>query len=309
MSLGFIRPESPADRTRAYAQSELVLEYIIERFGADAPGRLLGVFGGSVTEREAWPDILGISVEDFDRDYGAWAEDRFAEVGLRPARSVGDIAIDDAIQDAGGADAVRDRLAALASGFSTSSWSSGGAVEWEPLEMPSLTEENLERWLSANPGHPDLLEIVARNAVERSGGVPDESHIDLLESYIASRPIDPWPHLMLVRVYRESGRDVDAASHLAWLDAREVNSPLYAAALARTWAGEGDWDDALSVAVRATRLEPFDPEHREVAAEVALRLGEYGVAREQIVALIAIEPERDVHRRRLEAVDALLAGG
>lgn len=307
MSLGFIRPESPEDRTRAYAQSEFVLEYVIERFGADAPAELLGVFREGITEREAWDRVLGVSVETFDRDFGVWAEERFAEVGLRVVRSVDDIAIEAGFQDAGGAQVLRGRLSLMASGLALriAGGGLGGEEGWGGFERSAVTEENVERWLALYPEHPDLLELASRNAVQRSGGVADLSHVELLERYLESRPIDDWPHLQLLRVYRDAEQPLLAARHLAWLDAREVNSPVYASALARIRAGESDWAGALSDAVRASRKEPFDPEHREVVAEVALRLGAFSVAREALEALIAIEPDRAVHVRRLAALERL----
>lgn len=310
MSLGFIRPDTPADRTRAYAQAEFVLEYIVERFGEESPAQLLRVFREGSTERDAWPRVLGLSVEVFDADFGRWAEDRFGEVGLRPDISIETIIARSAIESSGGIDVVTARLASLASGtaLELSAGGASGDADWEGLTIPSITEENIDGWVEQYPTNPDLLEISARNAVQRSGGVPDESHIDVLTRYIQARPIDDWPHLQLVRVFLDAGRDLEAAEHLAWLDEREVNSSLYASALARIRAGVGDWTGALEDAQRATRREPFDPEHREAVAEIALRLADYELARSALEVLELIEPQQTVHTRRLEALDALQQG-
>ena len=43
---------------------------------------------------------------------------------------------------------------------------------------------------------------------------------------------------------------------------------------------------------------------RELAAEVAVRTGDWAEAERHVRALTRIEPDREIHRRRLEAIRA-----
>ncbi|MCK6476828.1 MAG: hypothetical protein L6Q35_08360, partial [Phycisphaerales bacterium] len=66
-----------------------------------------------------------------------------------------------------------------------------------------------------------------------------------------------------------------------------------------------DFAKAFEKAQRASRIAPFDPSIRELAATVVIQAKDFGAARRHIEALIAIEPDRSVHRKRLEALEKL----
>ncbi|MGA1223224.1 MAG: hypothetical protein ACO31E_01515 [Phycisphaerales bacterium] len=62
---------------------------------------------------------------------------------------------------------------------------------------------------------------------------------------------------------------------------------------------------ALAAAERAVRMNPFDPTVRELAAAVAVEGGAFARARLHIEALSALEPDRPLHRTRLERLKQL----
>ena len=80
------------------------------------------------------------------------------------------------------------------------------------------------------------------------------------------------------------------------------HTAAYAVALARRYAANGDWPRAMMKAERTTHVAPFDADYRELAAEVAIRFGDWQAAIRHIEALIKIEPDREIHQRRLEAI-------
>jgi hypothetical protein len=53
-------------------------------------------------------------------------------------------------------------------------------------------------------------------------------------------------------------------------------------------------------------MNPFDASVRELAAAIAIEAGQLPAARVHVKALTVLEPDRDIHRRRLERVDQLL---
>lgn len=69
ITFGFIRPSNHDDWTLAYCQSEIYVDYMRSRFGADCIGKLLA----AIAERKSLPDAiqqaLGVDVADFERGY------------------------------------------------------------------------------------------------------------------------------------------------------------------------------------------------------------------------------------------------
>jgi tetratricopeptide (TPR) repeat protein len=174
-----------------------------------------------------------------------------------------------------------------------------------PVEEPTgPTPEMIEHWLAKYPEHPQVLEVAVSAALEKAAGKPTPEMIPLLERYAAARPVDPLPHKLLARLFLDGapGGAAAAIPHLEYLDAREQHSNAFAMELAQRYAETGDWSKATVAAERATRIAPYDPRARELAARVAIKRGEMGEAERHIVALTKIEPDRQLHRTRLEAL-------
>ncbi len=87
---GFIRPKRPNDRQLAYAQSEWMCEYLVERFGYDSINPMLDLYRRGRTQDEVFVDRLGIEPTAFDRDFGKWARAVATEWGfdLTPPENV-----------------------------------------------------------------------------------------------------------------------------------------------------------------------------------------------------------------------------
>jgi tetratricopeptide (TPR) repeat protein len=78
----FMRPKRATDRQMAYAQSEWMCEYIIERFGYDVIGEMLDSFRGGQRQPQVFAELLGVAPEEFDRDFHTWAKKRVAGWGF-----------------------------------------------------------------------------------------------------------------------------------------------------------------------------------------------------------------------------------
>ncbi len=70
---GFMRPRKPSDRQMAYAQSEWMIEYIVERFGYDSIAAMIRQFRAARTQPQVFEDIFHLKIEEFDRQFGEWA--------------------------------------------------------------------------------------------------------------------------------------------------------------------------------------------------------------------------------------------
>ncbi len=318
----FVRPKRPSDRALAYAQAHWMVEYMDQRFGESALVRLLGLYFQGVRETQAIPQALGVSRQEFVASFLEWAGRRVAEWGLAPTPPLE--ALEDRLRAADPELAARTatsqqaRLDAIARaladriGAPASPRRKGRqaltADRWPPLIKPpvEIDDATLDAWLVEYPGHPDLLEIRLRRQIEQRGA-PDPAMVELLDRYAQARPVDPFPHKMLVQIWLASDTPQRAIEHLEALDRLEQKSPVFAMKLAELYRSAGDLQKALEKATRAVQISPYDADYREIAAASAIQAGQLDLARMHVHAMTLIEPDEPRHRERLEAIDRLVA--
>jgi tetratricopeptide (TPR) repeat protein len=186
--------------------------------------------------------------------------------------------------------------------------------EWPPKPMPQVEFDSatVKAFLAEFPDHPDLVEILLRRA--RSAGASDSNETRaLLERYAKLRPVDPFPHRVWAKLATDASGSLDAGGdpaafgHLRELDLRADKDNVFALAIARNRRAARDLPAALASAERAARMNPFDPSVRELAAAIAVEGKRYDRAEVHIEALVALEPDRPLHRQRLERLKALSA--
>ncbi len=310
INVAFVRPEKPTDRAQAYAQGHWMYEFMEERFGADAPLRLMDLYARGLREDAAMRSVLGLTQEDFLAEFREWARADVKTWGFLAEPSVDEIRRRAFFAGPEGAALARSVLERAARAAVCGVAGLGGAPVAIP-DPPEPTRPLVEAWLAEHPGHPDLLALLVQSELAESGGAPTPVNAPLIEAYAAARPVDPAPHrlLALLRLSAPEGERAAAIPHLEYLDAREQDSPAFAVELARRYAGLGQWGPAGERAERATQIAPFDAGHRELAATIALQARDYDAADRHIRALIALEPDRPVHLRRLEALQRLREGG
>lgn len=311
INIAFVRPRRPSDRSQAYAQGHWMYEYICARFGERAPLDLMDKYAAGVREEEAFSSVLGIGRTQFFEDFKKWARNQVVEWGMLPPEGDPTLKALLARQTLTKPDLEPERRSAL------ERIASGKEEENdEDVELVEATPELVKSLLEAHPRHPDVLELAVDDAVKAAGGKASPDMVPLIERYARARPVDPKPHRLLARMYLEAaGADASqlaaqaaaAIPHLEFLDAREQKSPTLAMELARRHAAIGDMDKAKLKAERATQLSPFDPRPRELAATIALQRKDVVSAERHIVALTKIEPDREIHARRLEALGRMKA--
>lgn len=279
INIAFVRPKGPNDRTLAYAQGHWMYAFMVERFGPEAPLRLMDEYARGRTQAEAFADVLGMSEESFLEAFKPWARNEAIAWGLMLPE---------------GMPSLRDLRKTL---------------DATPGAPGTLTLEQVDAWLTEYPGHPEVTALGAELARRAAQGEINELVAERLEALTLVRPEDPAPRRDLVRFYLITESPIRAIPHLQWLDAREQNSPAYASELARQAAMAEDWALAHAKAERATRIAPYDAETREFAAAMAIKAGSLADARRHILALITLEPDREIHTRRLSALDDLERGG
>ncbi len=285
INLAFIRPKKPTDRGQAYAQGHWMYQFIVDRWGADAPLRLMDRYAAGEREASAFETVLGVDSAAFLEQFTAWARQDLIDHGLLLPEGVPSVT------------AMLDADRALSS-------------DADAQKKIKPDADFVDRWLEKHPNHPDLLRLRLAQLRAQAPSDTELILIDPLEAYAAARPIAEEPHRLLARIYLGSddhATRLGAIEHLEFLDAREQRSAAYAIELARLYASASEWDLASAKSERATTIAPFDADVRELAARIAIKSGRLGDAERHILALTQIEPDRELHTRRLEAVRGMMS--
>lgn len=318
----FVRPKRPHDRSLAYAQGAWMVEFMNLRYGTDAVVRLINRYFEGVREEQAIPEALGLSREQFLKEFLAWAGEQVKAWGMDPEPSL--LELTDRLRNENPALAAameKSRAARLETVAGALTGRIGQprttppapgesavptADAWPELERPDVTidDATLLAWRSEFPDQPDLIELVLRRGDVGAERLNEET-LALLRRLIAVRPVDPYPHRRLVRHFLASELPAEqslAAPHLAFLDQFEDKSGVYALELARIERDAGRPDSALVHVTKGVRVNGYDAPTRELAAAIAIEAERLDLARMHLEALILLEPDRPIHRERLEAL-------
>jgi len=302
----FVRPKKATDRSQAYAQGHLMYEYLVQRFGPEAPLKLMDQYAIGRTEAQAFQSELGTTREEFMSEFSRFARDQAEAWGLvRPqgAPSYRELMVG----------AIREMASAIKNeGEKESDKQDENANDAIIKAEPGAKGDDedlaagaavIDKMLQQHPKHPDVLESKLQMELKAAGGKPTPAMVELIERYAAARPVDPLPHKLMAMLALTGGIDgALVVRHLEWLDAREQHSPAFAVELARRAAAASDWPKAWAHIRRATQIAPYDATIREQAASVAIKAGDLAAAERMIVALVALEPDRPQHPKRLEAI-------
>ena len=328
----FVRPRKPSDRAQAYAQGRWMVEYIEVRYGWDALCKLLFSYADGIGEDDALRRAFGVGRTEFFDGFRAWAAGEVRAWGLDPQPPLRALALELVAGDDAAENTMREgearRLRAVAEAWAAAIGRPGSErftlprAAWPAKPMPpvQLDDASVRAFLARHPEHPDLIEILLRRARGAAAAESEETR-ELLERYARARPVDPFPHrLWAQRALGRGGesgaggadgeleRDAERAlRHLVELDLRADKDNSYALAIARLRRSQVDPAGASLSAERAVRMNPFDASVRELAAAIAIEAGEMRRARLHVSALVALEPTRELHRTRLERLDALIA--
>ncbi|MFG0257984.1 MAG: peptidase MA family metallohydrolase [Phycisphaerales bacterium JB043] len=307
INIAFVRPRRPDDRSFAYAQGHWMYEYIVERYGDSAPLRMMDLYAEGVSESDTMRQVFGVDQDAFYEQFVEWAWEQAREWGMVVEPSLALLRFRESLADGARGQGLRGALGEFAISASRAT-SLGGAVEMQTLDLVELDVETIERLLEEYPSHADLLEQGARLVQQEAGAEMTREVADWLARYSEARPSDDTPHRVLARFLLESQNADElrrARRHLRYLDEREQYSAIYARELARLSMRLGDLDDAWSSAIRATQIAPFDATNRELAATVALQRRDLDGAEHHLTVLADLEPDRDRHKQRLEALRKL----
>jgi len=297
---GFMRPRKPTDRQMAYAQSEWMCEFIIERAGYDAISRMLDGYREGKVQREVLNDVMSMTPEAFDAEFREWARTQVKSWGfdLAPPGNV------DELQAAFDADPENAELAGklAAALYDAEEWEAAQAMSRKALELDENNQHGLEVKVR-------LLEMRVEGT--RSDARRDEIYADMLpaleklweldpEGWLAPRligeialhrknheraiealtrlqrlcPQDPFSWRGLGGVYLTQGKDELALPQLTELARLDEHDKDVRVQIARIHQKHNRLREAAYWYREALYIDPFSEEIHVLLGDVALRLGE-----------------------------------
>ncbi|MEM8756699.1 MAG: tetratricopeptide repeat protein [Planctomycetota bacterium] len=271
INIRFTRPRTPEDRSLAYAQGHWMYQYMVETFGDAAPRELMDAYARGEREAQAMPSVLGVDRDAFREGFEEWAHDQAESWGLIPPEGT-----------------LTVQMLAARDG-----------VHRQP------TVQQIETWLEEFPDQAGLIELLVSKKLDGSR-TPTPDLVPVLERWAELVPVAERPHRLLSRYYLDSEHPERAMPHLEFLDARAQYTPAFASALATRYAEQRRLEEAERKAMRAVTIAPFDADHRELAARVALLRQDLAGAERHLDALTKIEPDRPRHAERLARVRELM---
>ncbi|MCO6438855.1 MAG: tetratricopeptide repeat protein [Phycisphaerae bacterium] len=317
VSWAFVRPRRPTDRAQAYAQSEWMCEYIIDRFGYAKIFDMLEAFRNGKSQPEVFRVVLGVEPEDFSRDFAVWARQQAVAWGfdltppeepdtvrallaenpdnpdlqarlaqaLLDAGEIGEAlkVADEALEENPGSPAC---LAVLAR-----------AVEaaMPQIESPT-TRASLEK--KASPRLQELVEVDPENCTAR-GLLGDKAlreeqwsvareHYERLQR---SCPRDPRSWRGLAAAYLHGGNDDRALPQLLELARTEEHQADVPAEIARIQRRHDRLSEAVFWYGEALFIDPLNADFRHELVETLMRADRTEDALRELETLIRLHPQ------------------
>ena len=85
IDLGFIRPRTPVDWSMAYCQSQLYVDYMKSKYGADSVAKMLDAYRDGLDTDEAVKRACGVEKTAFEKGYRAFLDETVKAMGGKPA--------------------------------------------------------------------------------------------------------------------------------------------------------------------------------------------------------------------------------
>ena len=281
---GFIRPRRSADRQMAYAQSEWMVEYIVERFGYDVIQTMVKAFRGGRTHSQVFTEQLGVESEKFNRDFHDWAHAQVprwnCRFDLTPPEDLKELRALAAKEDAGAA--VFGRLARAE--LDEVDYERSMAAARRALSLDENERSGLEVLAS-------VLTLLSQNEMSETGkrGYEDEA-LPLLERLSRVNP-DSWAaakHLAEIALRRkEWDRAAEALQRLQQLCPID---PASWGGLAGVYLERGEDDRALPQLLELARIEQNDADVARKAATILRRRGDLREAQYWFRQALSIDP-------------------
>ncbi len=302
---GFIRPKRPTDRSQAYAQSEWSMEYIIEQKGFGAVSAMLEAYRDGKDQDEVFTEVVGMSQEDFDAKFKAWARAQVRKWGFDPdpapdlvqarqqakdnpqdAEALANLAVsllahnqaDRAAKEAQAALKLDDQNARAL-----------GVMSLLRLKAKDYDEaiDYARRLDEADPASVTAARVRAKAYIAKRKWM---QAIAALEQLQVRQPLDPYSYERLAKFYRQFGRPAEALRNLIELHRRTMKDPKYARQIAEIYRSMDQGELALEYFRRVTHINPYEASCYQAMAEIHFWADRLDEAIESVESLCMVQP-------------------
>jgi tetratricopeptide (TPR) repeat protein len=311
---GFMRPRRPNDRQLAYAQSEWMVEYLIEKHGYPSLMKMLGAFREAASQERAFETVLKVTPGEFGESFMKWAEERVGRWGLYTRRIADVEQIEERIKKSGKSAGLLAELAEshLAEGDSRRAMKfarealvrdGSNVVALETLCETYLNQVSAEEDVSndllndAADVAARLLDMKSKNGVAlKCAAIVEQElghHERAAEAFLKYQrgfPDDPAGYSRLAGIYLKQNRVDDGLKQLTQLSKLTSNEPAVARQIAVIYREKGDHRKAAYWWDRALESDPYDAASHEGLAQALLRAGENERAMRAFTLLLRLRP-------------------
>ncbi len=331
---GFIRPKRSGDRQMAYAQSEWMVEFIIDRFGYDVIQKMLKRYHDGATQAQVLRELFQLELPDFDKAFLQWARDEVAKwncaFDLTPPDDVIELR-----QKADSQDASAEIIARLARAefdvgeFDRAEAATHRALELDPKQRAALEvlvklsgyliadasgdgkqkreDEALpyiDRLLKIDESNRAALKLRAVIALRRK---EHDRAREVFERLQRVCPRDPVSWSGLSGIYLHQGDEEKALPQLMELARLDQSSSDVAKKIAEIIRRRGNLNEAAYWYRQAIFINPFDTGLHEGLAATYTQSSDYRAALREYEMLTKLEPTKTAYFESA-AVAALKSG-
>jgi tetratricopeptide (TPR) repeat protein len=326
INLGFSRPSSGEDWALAYYQAELYARYMAERYGKDAPGRMIAAYADHLDTRAALQRCFGITQEAFEKGYRGHLRGIAGPAGERGPGAPGhaeDLATLERASAANSDDAhllARLARAHLRSHRVGEARACGTrALGLDPREQlaacvlaqvvlsegdKSRAVELLRGALDPNAPQLDALMLLTNLMLEAKG----YAEVERLASLGDQRfPLDANWLAGLTVAYRETGQQDKLSAVLGRRAEGDASDPDIRMELARFAASQHDPETAGRWALEAIHIDVMNPEAHAILARALAQRSRHAQSIEEYGTAAALQPE-NLEWRLAEAKECVAMG-
>ncbi len=314
---GFQRPQKASDRPLAYAQSEWIMEYIIETQKYPAIARMLDAFRDGRTQADVFKEVLGATEADFDKAFGQWARKEVVRWGydpeppLDPKETIK--AVEKAPKDA--AAKARHARALLNSG----SMPQAKKAAQEALALDKSNAQamavllrtmspqkeaagvlKLARELQeADPANREAPRVLADMYMDK--GQWSDAIVEL-ETLKQRATQDPYSYAMLAKCYQNIGQPERALPNLVELHTHTMNDPRYARQIAEIYRSINQDQEALKYYQDIVTINPFETNAYQSMAFIHLDAKRYDEAIKAAQSMVLVDAKNPQSRLTLAKI-------
>ncbi|MFP4053100.1 MAG: tetratricopeptide repeat protein, partial [Phycisphaerae bacterium] len=305
---GFIRPKRRTDRSLAYAQSEWIMEYIIEKKGYSAVLDMLKGFRDGMTQPKVFEEIVGLSEKKFNKEFRKWAGEQIKKWGFDVDTSP-DLAKSKAdAQKEENAENVDIQATYAVALYMHNQHPRAMKQAQKVLELDAENAKALAVLASCHYRRKDYdkaieyaqrLEKVAPSSVS-AAKILARSYmakrnwprtITALERLQARQPLDPYSYEQLAKFYKQFGKPKDALRNLVELHRRTMKDAKYARQIAEIYRSLEEDDMALEYFEQIAHINPYEISSYQAIAEIHFWAKRYEQAITAVERMLMLQPK------------------